>query len=337
MLHGTACAEVINGVSPGVQMHCIYSGATKMDLLKVLEDMETDMNAKGEQIDVILCPLDFFVGRFDGDDDICQAIEAITSKGTIWINSAGNMAKKHWSGDFTDPDGDGFMNFRTGDESINISAEAGDTLTIWLSWDDQWGNATQDYDLYIKAPNGRHPVYSASPQWGIYGHRPVETVTTEVARDGKYEVIIKDYNSTRNVHFHLFSTHDLDEYAVQNSSLGVIACCDEVIAVGSLDPLTLGLEPDSSRGSSMDGWIKPDIVALDNVETMTYYSPYIARAFKGTSASASYVAGCIALAIDALGYSGQGLKDLLLERSTDLGPKGPDNQYGHGLINLSTL
>ena len=47
-----------------------------------------------------------------------------------------------------DPDSDGWHNVSPSDETINISANAGDTIEVYLTWD-AWPTTSQDYDLYL--------------------------------------------------------------------------------------------------------------------------------------------------------------------------------------------
>jgi len=329
-VHGTACAELIADVAPDVKLYLVDVGRTEFDFINSIENL---MKVE-PHIGVVSCSVDFHFGPFGGGDNLCKQVQNMTSKGTAWVNAAGNEAQCHWEGTFVDPDRNDLNNFSQDDESINITLEKGDPVTLWLSWGDDWLRASQDYDLRLDYPHGDYSV-SDNPQKGYRGHKPIETISLFAPENGVYQIKIKKYDpAAKDVKFNLFTTHDLDEYRVPNSSIGVLASCEDVITVGAIDVSTLEIEPYSSRGPTEDGRLKPDVVAPDNVTTSSYYS----RKFNGTSASAPYVAGCLALAMQMFdGENRSDVKNLLTENAVDLGPSGPDNTYGYGLINLKNL
>lgn len=48
---------------------------------------------------------------------------------------------------------------------------------------------------------------------------------------------------------------------MENYSLGALASCPEVLTIGAVDASTLKLENYSSMGPTIDGRLKPDLVA----------------------------------------------------------------------------
>jgi len=335
-VHGIACAELISEIAPDVKLYLVDAGGTETDVEKAMEKL-TNLD---EHIDIVSCSSDFPFGRFDGEDELCKEVEKLTSNGTLWINAAGNQALCHWSGEFKDPDGNGFNNFSPEDESINLTLEEGEAVSLWLSWEDDWDKATLDYDLRLDHPNRGYSI-SDEPQKGYRGQKPIEAIHLFAPEDGTYQIKIRSYDAPdapnaldAPVRFHLFTTRDLDEHQVPESSVGILGCCQNVITVGAINLSTLDVQPYSSRGPTKDGRRKPDLVAPDNVTT----SSYISQAFVGTSASAPYVAGCAALIMEIFRDDPDlDTGRVLLESATDLGPPGPDNTYGYGLVNLSGL
>ncbi len=107
----------------------------------------------------------------------------------------------------------------------------------------------------------------------------------------------------------------------------------ESFAVGAVDQNSL-VAVFSSRGpSSCDGSIFPEVVAPGvHIRTAGLNSLYVL--IDGTSFSSPHVAGVMALLFSAFpSLTVSQLEDALTQSATDLGPTGPDNDYGNGLVN----
>ncbi len=110
------------------------------------------------------------------------------------------------------------------------------------------------------------------------------------------------------------------------------------LSVGAIDASTLVVADFSSRGpANCDNSIKPELVAPG----VGIYSTYKDGGYKimsGTSMAAPFVAGLAALVRQ---YNPEAtveeIKYALLAATTDLGPAGEDNSYGHGLIDAARL
>ena len=311
-IHGTGCAEIVHDVAPDAELYLVnYDGYTYQLGVLVLPYLIS------EEVDIVSHSAGSTAGLFDGTDYSCQIIDDAWYKhGILWVNAAGNSAQRHWEGIFNDVDDDGYHEFLVGELGQTFCADKGELVVLHLSWNETWGYAAQDYDLYILNSSGGVVTGSVNPQAGSFGHIPFEGVGFLAPYTDCFYIVITKYNATKPVHFELYSWyHELLE-KVENSSLCVEATAFGSIAAGAVgcrDCLTL--EPYSSRGPTNDGRLKPDYVGPDCVSTCAYY-PY---AFCGTSAATPHVAGAFALQLSCIKKSHPGQKD---------------NEYGYGLPNF---
>lgn len=114
----------------------------------------------------------------------------------------------------------------------------------------------------------------------------------------------------------------------------------ECIAVGAIDD-NLGIAPFSSRGpSNCKNGVYPDVIAPGvSVKTtdLTFNGlfPGSYTNVTGTSFAAPHVSGAMALLLSAFPDSGiPELEDALRNSAIDLGPSGPDDDCGYGLIDI---
>jgi hypothetical protein len=342
--HGTACCEIIGRIAPDIKLYQINAkGNTPAAYLDSVEHI----SSLKDHMDIVSCSLgsEFGAGLFDVHDDLYYAIENLTHKGTIWVNAAGNEAEKHWSGKFYDPDGCGFNHFAGNDKSINITLEKGTLLNVFLSWNDwqdpNYGYSNQDYNLYVLGSKREDRKSSRMEQKGRRDDFPQEIISRMIIpHDGIYQIMIEKKNATaKDTTFHLFvdsadkkNIIALDEYKVPEGSLSADACYDNVLTVGAINASSGEIMSYSSRGPTFTGHIKPDVVAPTNIPTVSYYR----EPFSGTSAATPVIAGCLALALND-GVNPQDLIRYIKDNATDLGPKGPDNMYGYGLIDMGFL
>jgi len=113
------------------------------------------------------------------------------------------------------------------------------------------------------------------------------------------------------------------------------------LSVGAVDQ-ALVVALSSSRGpSACDGSIYPQLVAPGiSVRTsdLTFNGaiPNSYATVSGTSFSVAHVTGAIALLKSEYSTaSANALESALIQSATDLGPAGDDNDYGHGLLDVS--
>jgi hypothetical protein len=326
-VHGTACAEIVHDMAPDAALYfanfdSVTSHSQAVDWLI------------SQKVDVISYSIGWFnQGPGDGRGVVNDHVRRAMGAGIKWVAAAGNEAQTHWEATFSDADGDGWHNYTAADEGNTISLRAGDTLAVYLNWDD-WFQSSQDYDLYIvDSVTGKIVAGSTNAQSGT--QPPTEAVGIWTLVDRTYYVAIYRYRASRAVKLEAFfdieSAMGRMEYVVPEGSLTIPADTDGAIAVGATYWANDNGELFSSRGPTSDGRIKPDIAAPDGVDSASYQR----QPFYGTSAATPHVAGAIALLKQRFGvYSLDQVAQILYGRAVDRGPNGKDNQYGQGRLDL---
>jgi subtilisin family serine protease len=113
----------------------------------------------------------------------------------------------------------------------------------------------------------------------------------------------------------------------------------EAFAVGAVTAEAV-LLADSAHGPSnclADGDVYPQLVAPgDNIHTTNHYGAFITAS--GTSLAAAHVSGALALLLSVTPHlSADEQVALLIETAVDLGESGPDNNFGHGRLDVAAL
>jgi len=322
--HGTACAEIIHDIAPNASLYLVRAG-TDVEL-GTAKDW-----CKAQGVKIISFSLGHHYGPHDGTGDANEIINDAINNGIIWVVAAGNDAMSHWSGNFTDSDGDAIHNFAPTDE-VNVihGSNLGYPILITMTWNDPWGYSSNDYDLLIARLNPLSIVSSSinrqdgndDPiEGGVFS--PISGVNYGFAI-GKYSGAIKK--------LHVFVPDYTLQYQTAASSLGIPADNEKAITVGAVAWISPSvIEAFSSRGPTLDGRVKPDLVAPDSVSTVSYGTGN----FQGTSASCPHVAGACALVRQQNpSWTPAQVKSYLQSNAVDLGTAGKDNTYGSGRILL---
>ena len=337
-VHGSACAEIVHDVAPDAAIY-LY----KVNGLVSWENAKDAAIQEG--LDIVTVSLSWPSGIGDGKGLACDIANDAFQNNVLWVNSAGNYAKRHMSARLSDPDDDRFHNFDGDDEILNLkNVSIGDKVEATLMWND-WPLTSQDYDLFlvrIGTDDKISEVARGDTPQSQHLLPPYERLEHTVLESGKYGLVVwkaSDANVTLSK-FKLTSEnrkHELD-VAVSEGSISTPADAVGALAVGALhdDKWTIGpIAPYSSRGPTFDDRTKPDLVAPAAISTISYYpEPYT-----GTSAAAPHIAGAAALlkSSDPVHYNARNLYDLLVQSTVDMGVPGPDNVFGHGRLDLSLL
>ncbi len=319
--HGTAVAEIIYDMAPQAQLI----------LMKVGDEVDLE-NAKEEAIRQGAKIINHSVGWFntnfyDGTGIVNNIVADARSRGVLWVNAAGNYARRHWQGTFRDTNFNKWHEFSGGDESLSITVNAGDQIGVFLTWND-WPQSANDYDLYLFNNNGTQVAASQRIQSGT--EPPIESLFYQSFIPGTFHIQIKADGNPAPRTFSLFSlNHDL-EYAVPSNSIIAPGDSPNALTVGAVNRqnwTTGPIAPYSSQGPTNAGLSKPDIVGPDRVSTFTYTE------FPGTSAAAPHVAGAAALLLSENPNLTAGQLEARLK--SDAIPMGSPLQFGSGRLNLA--
>lgn len=289
-------------------------------------------------VDIISMSLGYFPEWEDGVSELSVAAQDAASQGILVFNSAGNSARLHWQGSFSDGDGDDYHSWNgAADEALQVTVQPQGSVSFSLSFDRDGGS--QDYDLYL---------YNADAT-GLYAWS---------AQDGDaYEGLSWTNNSPfvlvcqlvvermagSGTDFEIFAgrTTVMDQYIVSESS--VLAPSDashaNVISVGAVEQAQYGSSEGaaniqatySSRGPTNGGQGCPDISAPTSTSTS------FANSFTGTSCACPHASGLTAALWSAnpAGTASQ-VRALLYQYADakDWGAPGADGIYGRGGVNL---
>ncbi len=329
-MHGTAVAEIIYEMAPDVQLYLLKIGDS-IDLGNAV-----DYCIKNE-INIINHSMGWVNSEWgDGTGTICDIANIAIDSGILWVNSAGNSAKRHWQGMFVANNFDDYNDFDDSTEDGEINEigyyPAGSVIQVFLCWNDKWGRSSNDYDLYLYRYTGSSWEEVDSSINGQSGYDdPVEQIVTIVSTSGFYGVKIMRYIGVIK-ECQLFSFNsDFENYTTAHSLMAP-ADAERVLTVGAIaysNWETGPIEPYSSQGPTENGIIKPDICGVD------YNTNYTYGRFPGTSAASPCVAG--AAAVVWSGYNSYTVEDVrnhLLNDAIDMGISGKDNIYGEGKVNI---
>ncbi|TMG02509.1 MAG: hypothetical protein E6I03_05830 [Chloroflexi bacterium] len=347
--HGTGVAEIVHDMAPGAQMYL-----ANFDTEVELANASQWLTAQG--VTVINASWGYFTsGPGDGTGIVDDVVTQSTAAGTLWSVAAGNHASRHWSGQFRDTDNNTFHEFQLqpfvdeGNQpgqnffgSFYPIVGAGETIAAELKWDDPFGAACRDYDLYLKRLDDNNNIVtvasSETRQWDggcVPGANPVEVIVAAAPVTDEYHLVVQKHQAATDANLDLYSGYHDIEYTVSANSVLQPADNPNALTVGAVywnSPNAI--ESFSSQGPTSDGRIKPDIAGPDGVSTATYGS----GSFFGTSAASPHLAGAAALVKQRLPcYTPAQLKAFLETNVVDLGSAGKDNTYGSGRLSLGAL
>jgi hypothetical protein len=337
--HGDATAEIVVDTAPDANI-ILVSVATSVEFAKAAEWI----NNQGD-IDVATASLGFYGLPNDGTSAIDTAINPGPQTDTAWFVSTGNEANgSHWRGEWRDTGGtDDALTFEgSGSTAVETNCfQSREQFTAILQWDD-WGSPSERYalGLYRYDEDQREAeLLEISDNQQNAGAPPVERISWVPQTGEIFCVAIVNNGADGTAVFDLFLRTDNPatklDYTSADGSVLVPATNRYGIGVGAIHWADETLEPYSSRGPTVDGRLKPEIVGPTGVSTVAYGT----ESYFGTSAAAPHIAGAAAVVHSAnTSAVGTDLQDRLLQ--TARSPAGVtrtqpvDNTVGYGVGNV---
>lgn len=311
-VHGTAAASTIARVAPDSEIY-FATFATPGGYEAALDWLAD------EGVDVVVTPVAQPATLGGGKSRLARVTASAVESGTPVVAPAGNIASGHWRGEYRPTEG-GRHAF-DGTPLNELEGESG-RVEIRLAWERGTG---EDYTVELHRIEGNETeLIARSVRDGTEG-LPSERLTA-VLGDGRYAIAIDGPPESTGTRLRVASSTHAFARAHPNRSVVAPATAPGAVSVGAVDPTTGEIEPFSSRGPTADGRPGVDVVAPDRQAV-----PGTTVEFTGTSASAAFVGGVAALAIDIA----PGLSPRELRRALEGSAAGDGRSAarGHGRVN----
>ena len=325
--HGTAVAESIVDMAPNAELF-VSNAVSPADLAAAIAWMT------GNGVRVInysRASNALMDGMGDGtspySDSDYALLDTAVAGGALFVASAGNSGDATWTGTPNDTDADGWVEFLGQDEANQVALRAGESISVAL----RWPSAASDYDLLLYHNN---TLVESSEEDQAGTGDPFELLEFTSTAGGIYDIKVRrDAGPASSLlKLLMWAPSASLEHFIKAGSLPTPADSRNpgMVSVGAVryDTPTV-IEPYSSQGPTLDGRVKPDLVAADCAPTT------IEAEFCGTSQSAPFVTGAAALLLEAdPSLTPAALAALLKQRAVPLGSPVPNNVFGAGRLAL---
>lgn len=329
--HGTAVAEAVMDMAPGSSLY-ISNAQSPADMAAAVSWMTT---AGVKVINFSQASPILLEGMGDGTSPYTNMTYALVERavagGALFVAAAGNSGEMGWTGPTTDADADGWVDFAPGDEANYLDLDAGQDVAVAI----RWGSAVSDYDVSIWQDDS---MLAESAESQSATGDPLEIIDYTAPTTGRYEISIRRDSGPAAPSMRLLLWSNGGTALSYRTVAGTLpAPADSrsagMVSVGAVDYRTPSLvESFSSRGPTLDGRIKPDLVAGDCAPTI------ILAVFCGTSEAAPFVSGAAALILeDDPTLTPAQLATFLRSHATPIGSPIPNNDSGYGLLTMGPL
>lgn len=329
-VHGYACAEIVRDIAPEAELFLVrVNGFTMFE--------NAARWAIRNEIDVISMSMSFYNDSFyDGSGPFERVIGELEAHDILLVTSAGNNARQHWTGTYSDADGDGRMDF-DGTNGLEISLPPGGA-SLYVNWNQHYRCGDTDLDAVVYSAEGAIVGSSLDEQVADADQcQPVERLAANSVLGGVHRLeVVHRTGLSSFVEVDILLRGGSVVEAIPDRSVADPAAHRDVFAVGAVrasNYFSGDIEGFSSWGPSNGGVAKPDIAGPDGLST-DVYGPV---GFFGTSASTPVVAGLIAVLISddpSLTPRDASAKLQALALTEGLSVSEPDPRWGAGKARL---
>jgi hypothetical protein len=331
---GRSLLEVVHDIAPGADLAFSAAGSTQEAMATRIRKLR-DAGAK-----VIVDDFSFGTEPSFQEGPVAVAIDDVTATGVVYVTSAGdqnvvdnsNRNTSTWEtpafrsmacpAPVGGPACEDFdPSAATTDSALGISDVGSKAFSVTLSWDEPYGHASTDFDVYALDGNGTIIGSGADTQNG--DDKPTETANVASGASIVF-IVIKRFSGTANRRLKLtigglsgaqdvyFGEHVADSNGdIFGPSITGHRGAANAITVGAVDDAATAVAPYSARGpmtlyidradlanpgrfNTPQVVAKPDVVASDCARTTS-----VITSLCGASASAAYDAGIAALQLEA--------------------------------------
>lgn len=368
---GTAILEIVHDIAPGAEL-AFHNGTTTLTFINAINFF------RNNGVDVIIDDVGFLSEPFFQDGSVAQAAADAAADGIVYVSAAGNDQDAHYQALFldTDPeDGDDEVNLHdfglaadeSSDVGMTIQLPANRTSVVVLQWSNPFGEASDDYDLFlVDSDTGDVLDSSTNIQNGDDDPIEIASIGNDGPGTGFFDIVINKFSGedqTLEIFFNVSGTPV--EFNVPENSVYGHPAAPGVISVGATfegevdffssegpssiffpSVVTVSGEETGRAAALLEDRDTPTIVAPNRVSTTV---PGF-TSFAGTSAAAPHAAGVAALVLQALGFGAEvqasGIEssivssrqaeevtNIITGTADDIPPAGYDNVSGFGSIN----
>lgn len=308
--HGVRMAEIVHDVAPDARL--------------LLVNYNTQAQFRGavawtvaQGAGVVSHSNSFLTPPFDGTGPNARSVDAAAGAGVLWVNSAGNFAQRHWSGEIeADP------------VLLDVDSGAADPLAFAVAR--TGGSGALSFTLERRAADGSWQGIETMD----VGDAGVLSAIRPAGSD-RWRVRLSAEGGP--VTARLFSrTAGFGPAGVPSGSIPTPGDAAGSLSAAAVPWTGDAIAPYSSLGPTLDGRSKPDLAAPTYV-TANRAWPGTA----GTSAAAAHLAGAAVLLRARRAAAGEptdpaALRTELTATAADLGAPGVDPVFGAGIVRLDT-